>query len=370
MIAPEIIAVLPPLRSTSLVPASLLMYQQNMRWKMHVDTILANTRRAAALVARVVLPTRMLPSAARALVLAIVLPRATFGWPFWYPGRFRASPGPERRQTSSPVFFKALMSIICAPLRRALHLPLSTSRLSILSEFGILEPRLLWQLSAERFINRAVKLPIGHLTRDLVGRCTHEGAMRDGRPAWALQLCWSRQLTQNQFAAAASRVADDETLKTAALRRHYRLWRSKRHTRDLVALRPDNDKLKNDDRASYLRLDRAEHAWLRARLRLNRSYLADSKFRCRWSTHLDPSSRYCGHCGPPARENPAHLLVCPVYQVPRSVLHQQLRELRLQPTLRVLLGEVDHLPRRVRRPALHATGVFLQRVAELRHDGL
>jgi hypothetical protein len=94
-------------------------------------------------------------------------------------------------------------------------------------------------------------------------------------------------------------------------------WRAAGKCRDLLALRliekPDPRHLPGRAPARYLLHDDRQTASLRARLRLNRSFLHDSQFR----RHIAGIPSAACSCGAPI-ENARHLLFCPLYRSVRA----------------------------------------------------
>ena len=131
-----------------------LTYHRSLRWHAHFDTIATKARRSAHLIYRIIRPSGA-PTvrAIRTLVNAFVLPVIGFGFPFWRP---------------STKEFDRLLSIVCSPLLRVLHLPHSTHRLSLLAECGIMDPITLWDKALMLHMRRSAHLPFLHPTATLI----------------------------------------------------------------------------------------------------------------------------------------------------------------------------------------------------------
>ncbi len=110
--------------------------------------------------------------------------------------------------------------------------------------------------------------------------------------------------------------------------------------------------------APYIRHD--PHPHLRARLRLNRSMLADSRHR----RHIiSSSSCVCGA----AAETPAHLLECPQYG---AAAHRFLSSAAVAGDPSLLLSDLVGIPRRRHRHIIELGTRFLLSVRAIRADGI
>ncbi len=127
-----------------------LSYEAQMRgnWRAHFDSVVKKVRRASYFIARVIAP-KALHSVlvVRTLLLATVVPIITYGFPFWQP---------TQKQ------YDVLLSQLVLPLRRVLHLPRSTHRLSVLMECGVKQLPSLFKKSAVAYARRASRLPPTH----------------------------------------------------------------------------------------------------------------------------------------------------------------------------------------------------------------
>src|SRR6185312_15616538 len=146
----------------------------------------------------------------------------------------------------------------------SLCLPWSTHRLSILSEFGILHPKIIWTKCAMSFIHRTThSLPLFHPTHAsiLPGIWNDSTAAINHRKR---NIQW-----YNNVSSSVLRWCIDNkkhSITQVCNIAHFNLWRRASKCRDLLNLRPTSD----TSRASYISLDSPLHACLRARLRLNR----------------------------------------------------------------------------------------------------
>ncbi len=224
-----------------------LQYCYDMQWHEHFSYVVSKVRRAAALVFRVIRPTGPPHiSTIRLLINLMVVPVFSYGFPFWRP---------TKRQ------FSTLLSILCGPLRRALHLPVSVDRLALAAECGVLPPSVLYDKAAISFAARASSLPPRHPSAVLFDAPP---------PRFFLTRLISKVAAEwNVDPAAASRGA----IHHAAVHAAISLWRAAGTCSDLLDLRSHSITRP----PPYIQHDPLPH--LRARLRFNRSSLSASQFR-------------------------------------------------------------------------------------------
>ena len=299
-----------------------LTYDKRLTWTTHHTIICAKGRQLSYLITRII-RAREFPSfkAIRTLTIAALIPLLTYGWPFWKP---------------TVPQFNQLLSLFVRPFKRLLCLPKTTHHVSILADCGILDPTTMWERSVLLFHQRCMDLPSTHPSRQLLATCPryHEW-YTDIRSKWQTV------------------ISQTDTLHRAGVLKQMYRWRADNRCTDLTRIRPINTK----GIASYLLKDTLPIAILRARLRFNRSYLKNSLYR-RFMT--DSTECRCEA----DNEDIAHILYdCPFLIRPRFRLNSH-------PTLsfnvRILMGEVSHLPARLRRSALCHTARFLSEVADRR----
>ena len=283
-IHPAVPIVLPPLGVLSLATSYCylgVVYEQKIgRTAAHFTKVLEKSRRSASLAYRIVAaassssPIRVV----RQLVSMMVAPSFSYGWPHWRPTKQQ---------------FARLDAVLVAPLRRALHLPTTTSTASVLLECGVLCSRALFTRATMSYARRAALLP-----------ATHPTAVLHARPPVRFPLLAAIDDAELQLGISHRRCSRGDVRRVTILH-SLRLWRQQSTCRGLRLFRsPLPAASARDTAAPYIRLDPRAH--LRARLRLNRSSLNDSQHRR--GIIADPACR-CGH----ARETPGHLLHCPLY---------------------------------------------------------
>jgi hypothetical protein len=313
-----------------------LWYTSDLRWSVHAAAVLKKARRSSHLISRIIRQDAP-PSvrAIRSLIRGLLLPGITYGFPFWKPSAAQLS---------------TLTSIITAPLLRVLHLPMSTHRLSVLAECGLLDMITLWEKLALSFAVRVRKLPLSHPCRALLDAQTS----RNARPSLAHTVA---AIETSWVVTPLECSAHRNAVRKAAMRRAHRVWSTAGKCVDLVALRAPSPRAVGV--AAYILHDDVTTCAIRARLRLNRSFLNSSLYR-----RYVVASTACS-CGA-ADESVSHLLACPIYAVPRAALLAG--RIGRFITSRELLGEVAHLPRRARVATLDRTALFLREANRLRPD--
>jgi len=308
-----------------------LNYSSNLSWSHHANIILNKVAIATGRITRIITPSTPI-FIIRLLLLTLVVPIFSYGFPFWSP--------------SSGVC-KRFIRIISTPLLRALTLPHSTHRLSLLTECGILHPSILFQRSVLLFNRHSRLLPPDHPSFNLFTN-------------WP----WNNLLSRVRSDLVVNDGGMDLVkIKNAAGKAHLKLWRSDKRCKDLITLRPNA----HFDVTHYIRHDLPHHSRIRARLRLNRSYLASSRFRRHFSNISSPN---CSICKTP--ETVQHLLTCPRYIQARSTLHSSLPFIRSLDS-RLLLGEIPaHFSKHpsTRDRILLATGDFITSVSKTLPSGL
>jgi hypothetical protein len=305
-------------------------------WNEHAAAITTKAKKASYLIARLV-PRRTdnQPSftntyptirAIRTLVMAVIIPIITYGFPFWKP---------------NAKSMNSFLSIISTPLKRVLLLPSTVDRFSLLTECGIPDPNTIWERSVLQFHRRCKRLSPSHPSYSLVDSCHRS----KGFHHWftSTHKKWELELKQTK------------TIKLAGALRQSNVWRTRGKCRDLISLRP----ITSTGMASYLRTDPPIVTCIRARLRFNRSYLNHSMYR---RHAIDSPACSCGADG---EETISHVLYsCPLYRNARIQLDSHPILTFDEP---LLLGEVSHLrPASIRRTALSYSAKFLLDVAKRR----
>jgi hypothetical protein len=221
------------------------------------------------------------------------MPAMTYGFPFWHP---------------NTTVLRAMTSICVAPLRRALHLPRTVATLATMLECGVLTSEAVLHRATLSYCRRVSLLPPGHTTAAV----------------WATQPDYTPLKKQLQLSEAALQLhhgnpaTTPSAIRAAAVALTVRRYQESKWVRDLPVLYRvlPLPATAQDSCAYYIRRDR--WAYLRARLRLNRSSTADSQLRRRVD---GVATAACAVCSAP-NDTPAHLLQCPAYA---SAAHAFLR---------------------------------------------
>jgi hypothetical protein len=274
-----------------------LQFHCHLRWHAHCKRTVARVRAAAHRISRTLaLGVPPLLPVVRRLVLATLVPIATYGSHVWSPIGC-----PSER---------ALQSAIATPLRIALGLPPSAHLAGVLVECGVADLRALFHRSLLSFVGRVVEAP-AHVLREEVMDLVRVGRMSanfGGMPQPLGEYGAARAalfpdlppLADGARALTSREVVgfdtDGPTLERAALRDAMRRWCDGLDGRDLIAARtggarppPFGGALTASARrdgtvdagvADYLTVfDSKRAAVACARLRFNRSHLADSLSR-------------------------------------------------------------------------------------------
>ena len=336
-ITPALPIILPPLGVLSLATSYCylgVVYEPKIgRHTAHFTKVLEKARRSASLAYRIVSaasassPIRVV----RLLVSMMVAPSFTYGWPHWRPTKQQ---------------FARLDSVLVAPLRRALHLPTTTSTASVLLECGVLCARALFARATMSYARRVALLP-----------AAHPSALLHARPPARLPLLAAIDDAELHL-GISHRACSRREVRRAAVRHSLSLWHQQGTCRGLRLFRSPLPAAAHDSAAPYILLDPRAH--LRARLRLNRSALNDSQHRR--GIVADPACR-CGH----ARETPGHLLFCPFYAVAATAF---LGHPAVAGRASLLLCDGLHLRRADRATLLALGSSFLAHVHEQRPGGI
>jgi hypothetical protein len=264
----------------------------------------------------------------RLLVLVFLLPSIIYGLPFW-----------NIRKCD----FLGFNSIISAPLRRVLHLPPSTHRLTVLADCGVPDIATLCEKSLFDMARRFRHLPHDHPS--FIIYCSSSFTSFNDRLRTVLR-AWSLR-------ASSPPAQVHRAITTAQMTR----WRAANLCHDLITARP----VSSAGLASHYRSDTSVAAAIRARLRMNRSNLNHSQFR----RHMISSGMCSCELGD---ETVAHLLVCAHYDHLRIGFRHLPFFFKI--TANFLLGEVSRLRSRYRMNALRVGSWYLCAVDQLRPGGI
>jgi hypothetical protein len=245
-----------------------------------------------------------------------------------------------------------LECVLLRPLLRCLGLPRSTHGLSVLAVCGLLSMKSTHQLHQVRFLRRIQTLDSRHPSVRLFKSL-------EGVPVTAAYRTNLR--LSSELSSTASGVSPDTKRSALAAR----------------ALRDSLDDLKASDYGRFFKTLKTNpglsgyltHACrssiaLRARLRLNRSDLNESRLSRGWG-----ASSHCDYC-PGVDESVVHcLLECPRYGFARTTCTSAFAALGLSMTVANLLSCGRDLPRLTRRDAMSCSRSLLQAIFNIRNQG-
>lgn len=268
----------------------------------------------------------------------MTLAQVTYGFPFWQP--------PSRDQA------RRLECVLLRPLLRCLGLPRSAHGLSVLAECGLLSLKSTHQLSQVRFLRRIQGLGARHPSAQLFKSLEAAPVTAAYRP------CLRHS---SELASAAWNVSPATTrsaLTARALRDSLDDLKASRHGRFFKTLKT------SPGLSGYLTHGCRPSIALRARLRLNRSELNDSRVSRGWG-----DSRHCDYC-PGTDETVAHcLLECPQYAFARTTCTSAFAALGLSMTVANILSCGRDIPRATRRDIMACSRSFLQAIFKIRAEG-
>jgi hypothetical protein len=334
-----------------------LRFTPRLRWHDQSAAVYKSALHAAYKITRVLTKTGPSPKVIRLLVNALVAPIVSYGWPLWCP--------PTEKHWSK------LATAVCFPLRCAVGLPVSTEKLALFVEFGVVCPKLWRECSAMVFAHR-VDCELGESQPD---HPVHKLFLEQRRmrlpkrcPKRCIPLAKSVVTYEYRFGAdhEDTHTANVASMRKLALERQIR-WikdpggkrQPSRYTREFT-LRPAP--------ASYILTDNRQIATLRARIRLNRHHL-----RSRLHT-LDPAvDTRCPHCL--ALNNQAAHLVpcetlqhvlfeCPLHAQPRKLCFFELNRYGIPADLHVLSGDFSAVGPDTRGQARIASANLLRDINE------
>ena len=306
-----------------------IMYDSRTNWRSQFDSLYLRASRVSYLISRIVTPNSPVTvRSVRSLILGMLLPLITYASPFW--------------RLTLPQQTK-LNTIISRPLIRALKLPPTTHRRSLLVECAVPDIRTEWEKLTLSFVSRCMKL-----SRRYYQNSDHPSVIAIRAPidhtVPASSLVPTSHLIAREWGIDWGRLGTFSSRRLArrAATVQTRRWRQDGKCTDLLFLRdiylPDRRQLPARVPARYLLIDDRHTASLRARLRLNRSALNESQHR----RHILPSPAcVCGD----SVENVRHLLFCPLYRSTRMSLPTLLRPSVRPYAVDVLLGELLRLYR-------------------------
>ena len=276
---------------------------QSLRWDAHLARTLTRVRAAAHRITRVLSATGgpRVPTV-RHLVVALLLPVIAYGGHVWSPFACR------RRD--------ALQNAYATPLRIALGLPRSAHLASVLAECGVPDLRALFDRALLSFVARAVAGPNAELRDAMIPLVRERPPLLARMPAVLADFAAAQVRVFGEAAAlAAGAVAvayatDAASMGRAVLRSSLRRWAERpvagRECSELVPRRTGGHAVPvggarvavvgdgvDAGMAEYIAVLPRVAVRMVARLRLNRSYVADSLHRRGML-----ASPLCARCAP------------------------------------------------------------------------
>ena len=323
-----------------------LHVSQDGRWGAHMAEMRARASRLSfVLCALQREPGSLPPLAVANMVQAAMLGMLGYTLPFWQP---TAAEEDE------------LMSLVVAPLRRALGLPRSTARLAVLVEFGL--PSIA-DYRRERLLALGGRFAV--MPNDRLAKAAWDEAADKPRLAGRAEFL-PHAVRDVEALWNVVRTLPSRRRRARAVAATFASWHARPDVSVfLKGLRPAASA---PGPAAYLRADLPRVAVLRARLRFRRCRLNEILARMQ----LVPDAR-CAQCALAEDETVEHVLLrCPAYDGPRAALVAALRAYVPGIVLSVplVLGEVpaaQFSSRPAVAAAFAATGDFLSAVHAVRH---
>jgi len=342
-----------------------------LKWHSHCNRVISSAFNAAYKVSRIITKTGPSPNVIRQLILTLVLPIITYGWPFWCP--------------PTNLHWEKLESAVCLPLRSCLGLPANTHRLALFVEFGIPSLRLLFREIQLATACRFYRLPQSHLSSELFhdqyylsqpsqpstksrSRINAHSSVKAHslikprslakvpRPLWPFGRSVKKLECEWDIQHSDSAVINGTALRRCTLSRQLDLLHKSNFSHLLCNLQP------SPCPTAYIRHDPRTTAILRARIRLNRCNVNHSLFRRNLS-----DTDICPVC-PGVTETSQHILfACPAYDSARHSCFNALDGFGCPISLAVLTGDMVSVRSSNRSLALHITATYLIAINTIRH---
>ena len=312
-----------------------LTFHASLRWHAHFRKVISKVSKTSAFICSWFTADGPSFDVVRALVLAVTLPQVAYGFPIW--------------RCPSHAQARRLENVLLQPLRRCLGLPPSTHGLSVLAECGLPTLEVLHQEHQLQWLSRISDLPQEHPSQALLAPPAVHGHA-SYRPALGKEAL----STSSEWAPARS---DARSMRVLSLQRSLSVLHDCKSGRRFQALK------RKPGISAYLVYNTRPTAALRARLRLDRSYLNESKARRGWA-----DTELCSDC-PNLPESLEHVLLhCPTFAHSRGVCEMTFAQLGIPfSTASILDAEpFDDLPAAARDAALHASSRLLYAINQLR----
>jgi len=333
----------------------------SLKWHSHCNRVISDAFNAAYKVSRIITPSGPSPTVIRQLVLTIVLPIITYGWPFWCP--------PSKHH------WDKLECAVCLPLRCCLGLPPNTHRLALFVEFGIPSLRLLFREMQLAAACRFSRLPQLHASADLFNdqyrfflqpakarpSTKSRSSVKKGSLRGTPRSLWPFGCEVKKLECDWDVQHSDSTVINGTLRRRCTLTRQidilhkSNFSRVLRQLEP------SPCPTAYILHDSRAIAVLRARIRLNRNRLNHSLFRRNLA-----DSAACPVC-PGVSETGRHVLFdCPAFDSARHLCFNALDGSGCPISFAVLTGDVSSVRASDRPYALRVTADYMTSINAIR----
>ena len=318
-------------------------WQQNGKWHAHFEKVAAAAEQVANFISAMLSRNGPAPTIVRQLCNVLIRTKIVYGMPVWKP------------QTQHD--WTRLDAIAIEPLRRCLGLPRSTHLLSLLVETHTPTFSSQFDVLALKTCNRALSQDKHHPSHALV-RAQQQWS-HSSNPSFVVHARSIRiDYSAPRVFAAKPELPPSKDLANRALDNQVLAWRRASEGARLKKLVPLQPRI-----ADYLLHDPRPIAIIRARLRLDRAALAESRERRgeRLATTLCPTCKQI--------DSLDHLLLeCKL--LPHADLLRQAEAAGLPTQQHELhswvLGKVDSISRKLAATALDIGGAFLLAAAKVR----
>ena len=327
----------------------------DLNWTPHTTRVIASVFHAAFNVARIITKTGPPPRIIRQLVLALVIPVMTYGWPLWCPQTKR--------------HWSKLESAVCLPLRCVLGLPASTEKLALFVEFAIVRP-ILWRDCCALVFAHRLDVKLGRNKPQhpahLLFRAEARAFLPRRCPKYRIPFGKAIKTIEYQFGVDHdSDKACAASLRKIALVRQINQIRAPKELQDRSRYAEEFNLCPAP--ASYIMTDSRVVATLRARIRMNRHHFRSRQWRLKLvddphcpacSSFFDPNDAESVPC-----ETPEHVLIsCVRFQNARMRCSNGLLLHSVPLTMDVITGDLSAVSAHSKTDIQLATADFLRHI--------